>query len=101
MLILRVVSPEPTYGYRIMQEVMEGSKEYLEVKEGSLYPALHRMEREGLLDAYWEEAGPKRRRKYYRITAKGVKELAGKQAEWQRFSAAVNGVLGITPHALA
>lgn len=94
MLVLQVVSPEPTYGYSITQEVLGRSRGYLELKEGSLYPALHRMEREGLLESYWVEAGPKRRRKYYRVTAKGHEALERKQAEWRRFTAAVEGVLG-------
>jgi transcriptional regulator len=101
MMVLHVVSPEATYGYRITQEVMERSKGYFELKEGSLYPALHRMEREGLLESYWVEAGPKRRRKYYRVTAQGMKVLEKRQAEWNRFAASVNGVLGMAPHALA
>lgn len=101
MLVLQVVSPEPAYGYRITQEVMERSKGYLELKEGSLYPALHRLEREGLLESHWVEAGPKRRRKYYRATAKGLQVLESKQSEWRRFSTAVNGVLGSAPHAMA
>lgn len=94
MLVLQVVSPEPTYGYSITQEVLQRSRGYLELKEGSLYPALHRMEREGLLESYWVEAGPKRRRKYYRVTAKGQEALDRKQAEWRRFTAAVDGVMG-------
>ncbi len=101
MVLLQVVSPEPTYGYRITQEVMARSNSYLELKEGSLYPSLHRMEREGLLESYWVDAGPKRRRKYYRITAKGQEALEKKQAEWRRFSAAVNGVMGTAPNAVA
>jgi len=100
-LILQVVSPEPAYGYQITQEVMRRSRGYFELREGSLYPALHRMEREGLLDAYWVEAGPKRRRKYYRVTAAGLAVLARKVDEWRHFSSAVNGVLGIAPNAMA
>jgi len=96
MLVLQVVSPEPSYGYAITQEVQQRSRGYLELKEGSLYPALHRMEREGLIESYWVDAGPKRRRKYYRVTASGLAVLEAKQSEWKRFSAAVNGVLGAT-----
>jgi len=101
MLLLQVVSPQPSYGYHITQEVVARSSSYLELKEGSLYPALHRMEREGLLESYWVDAGPKRRRKYYRVTAKGLEVLERKQAEWRRFSAAVNDVLGMAPNAMA
>jgi transcriptional regulator len=101
MLVLQVVTPEPAYGYQITQDVLERSKGYFELKEGSLYPALHRMEREGFLESYWVEAGPKRRRKYYRATAQGLATLEKKQAEWHRFSMAVNGVLGTPADALA
>lgn len=101
MLVLQVVQPGPTYGYRITQDVLARSKQYIELKEGSLYPALHRLERDGLLESYWEEAGPKRRRKYYRLTAKGLHELDHKQAEWARFTQAVNGVLGVQSHVMA
>lgn len=101
MLILQVVGVETAYGYQITQEVMGRSQGYFELKEGSLYPALHRMEREGLLESFWVEAGAKRRRKYYRITARGLNALEEKQAEWRRFSGAVNGVLGDATHVMA
>ncbi len=101
MLVLQVLHGGPAYGYRITQEVMSRSQGYFELKEGSLYPALHRMERQGLLEAYWEAVGPKRRRKYYRITAKGLEALEARQAEWQRFSAAVDGVMGTPRDAMA
>jgi transcriptional regulator len=101
MLVLQVATPEPAYGYQITQDVLDRSKGYFELKEGSLYPALHRMEREGFLESYWVEAGPKRRRKYYRATAKGVEALELKLAEWRRFSSAVDGVLGTPADALA
>ena len=93
MLVMRVLSREPSYGYSITQDVLESSGGYLELKEGSLYPALHRMEREGLLESYWVDAGPKRRRKYYRLTARGYEVLEHKRSEWRRFSAAVDGVM--------
>ena len=101
MLVLQVVTPQPAYGYQIAQDVIQRSKGYIALKEGSLYPALHRMERDGLLESYWVEAGPKRRRKYYRATAKGLAALETKQAEWERFSSAVNGVLGNSAHVVA
>lgn len=93
MLVLQTVSHSPSYGYSITQDVLQRSRGYLELKEGSLYPALHRMEREGLLESYWVDAGPKRRRKYYRVTARGLEALEHKASEWRRFSAAVDGLL--------
>lgn len=93
-LILEVLSDGPTYGYQIAQTVLTRSKGYFELKEGSLYPALHRLEREKLLSSYWEASPESRRRKFYRLTPAGKKALEERRAEWQRFSAGVNGVLG-------
>lgn len=100
MLILQVVLPESTYGYHITQEVLKKSEGYFQLKEGSLYPALHRMERETLLESYWMNADTGRRRKYYRITALGKKALEEKKAEWEQFSIGVNGILGVPTHAV-
>ena len=94
MMILEVTSREPTYGYKIAQSVIERSRGYFELKEGSLYPALHRMERQKLLSSYWIDTEEGRRRKYYKITAEGKRVLASKREEWSRFSFAVSGVLG-------
>ncbi len=95
LLILEVISTGPTYGYEITQEVISRSNGYFELTEGSLYPALHRMERQKLLAAFWQEAEG-RRRKYYRLTAQGKKTLAEKKAEWEKFAKGVQGVLGLT-----
>lgn len=94
MLILDVLARGDSYGYQIAQTVMGQSAEYFELKEGSLYPALHRLERQALLRAYWIDTDEGRRRKYYRLTPKGRKALQAKRDEWQRFAAGVNGVLG-------
>ena len=77
MMALQVVSRSPTYGYQIAQAVMEKSKGYFEIKEGSLYPALHRLERQKLLASYWVETEESRRRKYYKITGAGENFCAG------------------------
>jgi transcriptional regulator len=100
MLILDVISRGPTYGYQIAQTVMSQSKEYFELKEGSMYPALHRMERQKWLTSYWEEPEEGRRRKFYKLTPAGKKALEAKRQEWQQFAEGVNGVLG-TNRALA
>ena len=94
MMILETVGHEPTYGYQITQTVLARSGGRLELKEGSLYPALHRLEREKLLESYWTECEG-RRRKYYRVTAAGRALLAARRQEWQSFAAGVNGVLGL------
>jgi transcriptional regulator len=93
MLILDVLSRGANYGYQVAQTVLVQSREYFDLKEGSLYPALHRMERQRLLQSYWVETEEGRRRKYYRITALGQEALAAKRAEWERFAAGVHGVL--------
>lgn len=93
MLLLEVIAAGPTYGYEITQNVRDRSRGYFELKEGSLYPALHRLERQKLLAASWREADG-RRRKYYRLTAAGGKVLREKKQEWLDFAAGVNGVLG-------
>lgn len=95
MLMLEVISQSPSYGYQIVQEVAGKSKGYFELKEGSLYPALHRLERQKMLASFWEQADG-RRRKYYKITASGAKALQKKRQEWLHFSNSVNGVLGAT-----
>ena len=101
MLILQVVLPAPTYGYHITQEVLKRSEGYFQLKEGSLYPALHRLERDAMLKAYWEDADSGRRRKYYSITAHGKKALEQKRVEWEKFSVGVNGILGVPIHGMA
>jgi PadR family transcriptional regulator, regulatory protein PadR len=93
MLILEVASEGPTYGYALAQTVGERSDGYFELKEGSLYPALHRLERQKLLKSSWREADG-RRRKYYELTEAGRAELASRKKSWLSFTAGVNGVLG-------
>lgn len=93
MLILEVISHGRTYGYDIVQQVTGRSQGYFELTEGSLYPALHRLERQKLLASSWSEVDG-RRRKYYRLTAAGRKALAAKKQEWTEFATGVNAVLG-------
>lgn len=94
VMILETLTPNPSYGYEISQSVLSRSNGQFELKEGSLYPALHRLERSKHLKSFWQEHDG-RRRKYYRITAAGKKLLERKRAEWTEFSKAVNGVLGL------
>ena len=79
---------------KIVQKVNLHSDGYFDLKEGSLYPALHRIERQKLVSAFWQEADG-RRRKYYRITAKGRRALGTRRKEWTVFANSVNGVLGV------
>ena len=96
LLILESLLPGRSYGYAIAQSVRAASNESILLKEGSLYPALHKLERGGSLKAEWgEENG--RRRKYYRLTAAGRKALESKKATWMQFAAGMNAVLGAEP----
>jgi PadR family transcriptional regulator PadR len=101
MMVLDVVSRASSYGYEIAQTVMDRSAGTFELKEGSLYPALHRLERQRLVSSYWVDSDEGRRRKYYKVTAAGAKALAAKREEWQRFSAGVDGVLKGAAHGMA
>ncbi len=94
MMMLEVLSQGPSYGYEIVQTVLSRSNGQFELKEGSLYPALHRLERQKLLGSDWSEHEG-RRRKYYKLTAAGRKALTARRSEWQSFAQGVNGVLGL------
>jgi PadR family transcriptional regulator len=93
MLILEVAGQGPTYGYELAQTVGQRSNGYFELKEGSLYPALHRLERQKLLKSSWRQADG-RRRKYYELTESGRADLASRKKSWLSFTAGVNGVMG-------
>lgn len=92
-LILEIVGRGASYGYEIAQTVAGRSQGSFELKEGSLYPALHRLERQKLLASYWGESDG-RRRKYYKLTAAGHKVLAARKREWRAFSTGVSSILG-------
>jgi PadR family transcriptional regulator len=85
-LVLTVLRDGPLHGYQIAREIERRSAGYFDCKEGTLYPALHRLEREGLLEAEWRPAGEQRRRKYYTLTAAGAHRLAESAEEWRTFS---------------
>ena len=93
-LLLEVLSRGPSYGYEITETVLEQSGGRFDLKEGSLYPALHRLENDSLLTSYWE-IHDGRRRKYYKLTTVGEKALQERREEWKAFASGVNGVLGI------
>jgi len=93
MLILRVVANGPIHGYGISQRIRQISKEVLNVQQGSLYPALHRLENKGFLAAEWKESETGREAKFYRLTAKGRRQLRAETDNWQRLSDAVALVL--------
>jgi PadR family transcriptional regulator, regulatory protein PadR len=94
LMLLALLSHEPLYGYRIVREVRARSAQVLNLREGSLYPALHRLEGAGLIEGYWQTRDDGADRRYYRITGEGRVALAEREAEWRRFVAAVDGVIG-------
>lgn len=96
LLILKTVALQPLHGYGIARRIQTVSDEVFQVNQGSLYPALHRLENEGWIDAEWRETDTNRRAKYYRLTRKGRKKLNLEEANWDRVSAAINRVLGTT-----
>src|SRR5947209_17710376 len=93
LLILKTVAHEPLHGYGIAQRTLLTSKEILQVQQGSLYPALHRLQRKGLLQSQWQESGSGPMAKYYSLTATGRKYLQEEQAQWQRYAGAVAMVM--------
>lgn len=92
-LILEALAQEPSHGYRIAQQIKERSKGVLDFKEGTLYPALHKLESEGMVESY-EGVEKGRPRRYYRITRAGRGTLAKDRAEWRELSRAVTMILG-------
>ena len=92
-LLLSLLFLEPMYGYQIVKEINDSSSGYFDFKEGTLYPALHRMERDGLVDGRWQNTPGGMRRRYYYITLKGRFVLSDRQEEWHRFSRAMNSVI--------
>ena len=94
LLILRTVARGEMHGWGISQRIQQISRDALRVNQGSLYPALHRLEHKGLIKASWGTSENNRRAKFYRLSAAGRKQLAIENREWTLFSAAVNRVLG-------
>ena len=93
LLILKVVALEPMHGWAIAQRIRQISKEALQVQQGSLYPALHRLELQGWILAEWKPSDNGRRAKYYSLTEPGRKKLADERALWDRLSAGIALVL--------
>jgi len=92
-LLLALLELEPMYGYQIVKEMNRRSSGYFAFKEGTLYPALHRLERDSLVEGRWQDTPNGVGRRYYSITAKGRRILAERLKEWHRFSRAMNAVM--------
>ena len=101
LLVLSVLEKGDMYGYRIIKEIEMRSEYVFSLKEGTLYPILHAFEKEGYVDSYWEGEEGERRRKYYHLTKKGIKELQKHKQEWTAYSTAVGKVIGGVANATA
>jgi len=96
LLILKAVSLEPMHGWGISQRIQQISRGVLEVNQGALYPALHRLEDQGWLDAEWGTSENNRRAKYYQLTAAGRRQLAAERDDFDRLILAIHKVLNAT-----
>ena len=93
LLVLRAVSWGPSHGYAVARWIEQATDDVLQVGEGTLYPALHRLEERGWIDAEWGTSENNRRAKYYSLTARGRRALADETATWRKYAAAVFAAL--------
>lgn len=93
LLILRTLAPGPNHGFAIARRIQQISRSVLRVEQGSLYPALHRMELDGLIESYWGTTENNRKAKYYRLTRRGNRQLAVETARWNAIAGAIAAVL--------
>ncbi len=93
VLILRALRTQSLHGWAISERIQEVSQDVLQINQGSLYPALHRLEHQGWIDAEWRTSELGRRAKYYRLTPSGKRQLAVEAGEWDRMSAAIARVM--------
>jgi transcriptional regulator len=93
LLILRTLQTEPLHGWAISERIQQISEDVLRVTQGSLYPALHRLEHQGWIEAEWKVSELGRRAKYYRLTTTGRRQLAVEAGEWERMATAIGRVM--------
>lgn len=97
LLILKAISLRPHHGYGILIRIQQISRDTLQIQQGSLYPALYRLEHQGLIASEWGESENKRKAKFYRLTAAGRRQLQEETAYWKRLSDAIGLVLAAAP----
>ncbi len=97
MLILKAVSLGPLHGYGILLRIQQISKDRLEIQQGSLYPALYRLEDQGLIASEWGESENRRKARYYRLTAAGRRQLQAEAEQWNRMAEIIAGILQAKP----
>ncbi len=93
LLILRTLATGPNHGFAVARRIQQISKSVLKVEQGSLYPALHRMELDGLIESFWGTSDNNRRAKYYRLTRRGARKLESETDRWNAIAAAIAAVL--------
>ena len=93
MLILKAVSLGPLHGYGVLLRIQQISKDRLEIQQGSLYPALYRLEDQGWIASEWGESENKRKAKFYRLTAEGKRQLQSEEEKWNRMAEVIEGIL--------
>jgi transcriptional regulator len=93
LLLLKLLALQPLNGWAISQRLKQVSKDVLQVSDGSLYPALHKLEQEGWIEAEWRPSENNRRAKFYSLTRRGRKQLEKETASWERLSGAISGVV--------
>jgi transcriptional regulator len=97
LLILKAISLRPEHGYGILLRIQQVSRDTLQIQQGSLYPALYRLEHQGFIASEWGESENKRKAKFYRLTAAGRRRLQDETAYWKRLTAAIGLVLAAAP----
>ncbi|HEX4576384.1 MAG TPA: PadR family transcriptional regulator [Edaphobacter sp.] len=97
MLILKAVSLGPLHGYGVLLRIQQISGDQLSIQQGSLYPALFRLEHQGLITSEWGESDNKRRAKFYQLTAAGRRQLRAETQNWNRMASLIAGILDVTP----
>jgi PadR family transcriptional regulator PadR len=97
LLILKAISLGPEHGYGILLRIQQVSRDKLQIQQGSLYPALYRLEHQGLITSEWGESDNKRKAKFYRLTRAGTRQLQQEVAYWKRISEAIGYVLAAAP----
>ncbi|MCZ6916834.1 MAG: PadR family transcriptional regulator [Gemmatimonadetes bacterium] len=97
LLILKAVAHGPRHGYGVVRWIAEQTEDELQIEDGALYTALHRLERRGLLSSKWGMSAAQRRAKFYTMTAKGRRQLEKSESTWNRYAAAVSNVLTAKP----
>ena len=97
MLILKAISLQPIHGYGVLIRIQQLSKDRLQIQQGSLYPALYKLQHRGWIAASWGESETGRKAKYYRLTAEGRKHLRTETENWNRLKAGIAGVMNAVP----